>query len=91
MLTIGYPIKAGRESYYVERTQENYYTESADEGGRWFGKGAKALGLEGAVTTKSFQNLLRGFSPDGRLQLAQNARQPTPKITVSNVHTEEQC
>ena len=89
MLTIGYPIKAGRESYYVERTQENYYTESADERGRWFGKGAKFLGLQGEVTTEAFRNLLHGFSPDGRLQLVQNARQPTPKVTVSIIHTEQ--
>ena len=40
----------------------DYYLQKS---GEWFGKGAKFLGLEGAVYKSEFQNLLEGRTPDG--------------------------
>lgn len=45
---------------------DNYYTPAdAEQSGEWFGRGAAALGLKGAVQKESFEALLRGELPDG--------------------------
>ena len=52
--------KGGIASYYSK--EENAYG-----GGQWFGKGAKALGLEGAVQEKDWVNALHGkFKQHGK-------------------------
>ncbi|MBD2680898.1 MULTISPECIES: MobF family relaxase [Nostoc] len=49
--------------YFVE----GYYQEGSS---RWSGKGAKKLGLEGAVDNKeTFSNIVNGLSPDGSQHL----------------------
>ena len=50
-----------------------YYLEHAEELGSWFGTGASLLGLKGELHAKQFQRVLRGFSPDGKHPLVQNA------------------
>ena len=51
--------------------EDNYYSKSeALEQSKWFGNGAKALGLEGKVEGEPFKNLLHGQSPDGSKTLS---------------------
>lgn len=70
MLTVK-TLRSSRNAlkYYLNE----YASESGETHGRWFGTFAKSLGLEGTnVDPKDFENLLRGFAPDGRA-LCQNA------------------
>ena len=57
-------VSAGGDfRYYVdaaETPQENYYTQAVSDGepaGRWFGRGAAALGLSGTVTADAMEAL----------------------------------
>jgi len=59
--------------YYLDMTQENYYANIYEKAGSWFGEGAERLGLSGSVTKATLKNLFRGFSPNGRAPLVQNA------------------
>ncbi len=56
MLTIS-KISSEGSSYYGK---DNYYTKGEEEAGQWFGKGAKRLGLEGAVDNDQFDAMLKG-------------------------------
>jgi conjugative relaxase-like TrwC/TraI family protein len=63
---------AARAAYYVERSAEcrptGYYLDAAERPGRWRGRGAAALGLDGPVTGEQgaiFAGLLEGRLPDG--------------------------
>ena len=65
MMSIGpAPPAAEAADYYGK---DNYYVKEDPERavGVWFGKGAKALGLEGAVDLKDFENVLAGRLPNG--------------------------
>lgn len=46
--------------------REDYYANSRDQPGEWFGAGAAALGLTGAVSRAAFGNALRGRDASGR-------------------------
>jgi conjugative relaxase-like TrwC/TraI family protein len=50
---------------------EDYYLPLADEGGRWCGQGAKALGLDGEATREAMAALLEGRHPRTGEQLGQ--------------------
>ena len=77
MLSISSPIKgAGRGNYYLELTRADYYANTYEQPGQWFGSGAGKLGLQGAVEREPFLNLLSGCAPDGRRPLVQNALHP---------------
>ncbi|BBH54724.1 MobF family relaxase [Fluviispira sanaruensis] len=66
-------LSMGR-SYYKK---DNYYTnEKSAEFSQWYGKSAVELGLEGKVDFKQFDNLLFGYSADGKKALATNAIDP---------------
>ena len=56
-------------SYYVSLTSESYYTDGGEPPGKWFGQGAKALGLVGKVDGTPLRNLLAAMSPDGKTEL----------------------
>lgn len=58
---------ANLQQYYV-----NYAQEHGEAPGKWFGVGAKSLGLEGTVQAEDMQQLLRGYSPRGEA-LCRNA------------------
>lgn len=74
MLSISNPIKGARAvNYYLRLSTEDYTGNSVEQPGQWFGSGAEQLGLSGEVERKPFRNLLFGFSPDGKMKLAQNA------------------
>jgi conjugative relaxase-like TrwC/TraI family protein len=54
---------SGAGAYY---SQDNYYTTSElTEASEWFGRGAEALGLQGAVGEQAFVDVLSGKLPDG--------------------------
>ena len=55
---------AQAETYYAEKySQDDYYTEDRKITGRWFGRGAAVLGLQGEVAQEDFRAVLRGFNP----------------------------
>lgn len=61
-------------TYYALQALRDYYaTGSLSAAGEWFGRGAKALGLVGEVARTAFEQLVRGFAPDGVTKLVQNA------------------
>lgn len=67
-------------NYYV---RDNYYTaDKAVGNSEWFGRGAKALGLSGAVDAIKFQHLLDGYNPEGTESL-------TGLINKTYGHTEK--
>jgi conjugative relaxase-like TrwC/TraI family protein len=54
---------SGAAGYFAK---DNYYTRAdADRSGAWFGKGAEELGLKGQVDAKTFEQVLKGFLPEG--------------------------
>lgn len=54
---------SGAGEYY---SQDNYYTTSElTEASEWYGRGAEALGLQGAVEEQAFVEVLSGKLPDG--------------------------
>jgi conjugative relaxase-like TrwC/TraI family protein len=63
-------ITAQQASHYYE--QDDYYDRASDANAKtqfaayWFGKGAQALGVEGAIESGDFKSLLEGRSPGGR-------------------------
>lgn len=62
------------ESYYEEKySQDDYYTEEHRVVGRWFGKGAAALGLSDEVATEAFRAVLHGLHPATGQVLVQQA------------------
>ncbi len=73
MISIGM-LRGGtvNAAYYLERSAEcaqvAYYTGEAEQVGRWCGRGAQALGLDGPVgagNAEVFARLLDGALPDG--------------------------
>jgi conjugative relaxase-like TrwC/TraI family protein len=56
----------------IARYLASYVAQGGAEPSQWWGEGAKALGLKGEVDVERFENLLRGFSPDGRTPLVQH-------------------
>ena len=68
MLSIAPVNMAQAMSSYYET--EDYYARddpAAKEASRWYGEGAKAMGLEGTVETQPWQRVIFGETPDGRL------------------------
>ena len=67
-------LTKGHVEYYANlglAENHDYYSEDGIRPGTWWGEGAKALGLEGVVSTEVFTNLLSGKSPDGKRDLVQ--------------------
>lgn len=66
---------------YLKATE--YYIDangSELSSSRWWGKGAKALGLDGVVDARDMDHLARGFAPDGTTKLVQNAGKDTQRV-----------
>ncbi len=79
MLSLG-PMSAGKESYYLELSQEDYYTKGREPDGEWHGTGASALGLGGKVEPEQLRKLFSGFSPETGLPMTQRQDQPGKAI-----------
>lgn len=66
MLSIG-KLTPGRADYYVEQVHagaDEYYTADQSEPGRWAGKAAARLGLEGRVSPEAFRRVLDACHPE---------------------------
>src|SRR5229473_6815669 len=65
---------AQAETYYQEKyVHDDYYSEEQRVVGEWFGRGAEALGLSGAVAAEAFRAILRGQHPSTAEVLVLNA------------------
>lgn len=73
MFSISAMSGASQGEYYLRLAADSYYRRGSEPPGQWMGQGAAALGLSGAVDPSPFRQLLVGRSPDGRLDLVQNA------------------
>ena len=75
------------KKYYIKLSSEDYYLEGGEPPGKWHGKGAKALGLNGTIAPAQFEFVIDGFIPDGQKKIVQNAgakkRQPGWDLTFS--------
>jgi len=87
LLSIAKISGTGQGDYYLNLASEDYYLKGGEPPGKWYGEGAKELGLTGEVKSKDFRNLLSGHSPDGKEKLVQNAgvdnRQSSWDLTFS--------
>jgi len=76
MLSISAPIKGtNRQEYYLQTDRQDYYANSMERPGRWYGTGAARLGLERTVQPDQLRRLFQGFAPDTGQPLVQNAGQ----------------
>jgi conjugative relaxase-like TrwC/TraI family protein len=59
-------LTAGREDYYLERLADNreeYLSGHGESPGRWYGRAAAGLGLDGDVSKEGFRRLIQGRDP----------------------------
>ncbi len=60
----------GAISYFREAlSRQDYYAESKEVPGSWFGKAARLLGLKGEVGRTEFERLVNNRTPDGHTRL----------------------
>ncbi|WP_316174396.1 MobF family relaxase [Bradyrhizobium sp. SZCCHNRI1073] len=57
--------------YYSHLQRDDYYSRDGEPPGRWAGKGAERLSLDGPVTQTEFDAALRGIDPKTGERLAQ--------------------
>jgi conjugative relaxase-like TrwC/TraI family protein len=60
-------LTPGRENYYLEKLaddREEYLSGHGESPGRWYGRGAARLGLEGEATKEGFRRLIQGRHPE---------------------------
>ncbi|WP_136661680.1 MobF family relaxase [Nitratireductor sp. XY-223] len=57
-------------AYYGHLQQDGYYTAESEAPGRWAGRGAERLSLEGPVTRSEFEAALEGLDPKTGERLA---------------------
>lgn len=60
---------------YLLKTELRYYRDGGVDksSSEWLGQGAKDLGLQGSAQVEDMENLGKGFAPDGKTKLCQNA------------------
>ncbi|WP_316193021.1 MobF family relaxase [Bradyrhizobium sp. SZCCHNRI1029] len=62
---------ASASRYYGHLQRDDYYSRDGEPPGRWAGKGAERLSLDGPVTQTEFDAALRGIDPKTGERLAQ--------------------
>ncbi|WP_316173185.1 MobF family relaxase [Bradyrhizobium sp. SZCCHNRI2049] len=62
---------ASASRYYSHLQRDGYYSRDGEPPGRWAGKGAERLSLDGPVTQAEFDAALRGVDPKTGERLAQ--------------------
>jgi conjugative relaxase-like TrwC/TraI family protein len=86
VLSIG-RLSLGQEAYYLEEVlagAEDYYLHVGEVPGRWLGRGADRLGLEGEVGTDDLRAVLAGRRPGTDEPLREtNATRPGMNLTLS--------
>ena len=61
---------ASASRYYSHLQRDDYYSREGEPPGRWAGRGAERLSLEGPVTQSEFDAALRGIDPKTGVRLA---------------------
>lgn len=61
----------GNLRYYLDLANVEYFHDGGEPPGRWIGRGASALGLNGVADKEAVKNLAMGLSPDGAKKLIQ--------------------
>ena len=73
MMTMSRAISAGKAlDYYKQEftnSKDNYYTESGEVKGRWYGRLAEEWNLKGEVTSEQYERLVAGQDPHTGEQL----------------------
>ena len=87
VLSIG-KLSVGQEAYYLTEVldgAEDYYLNAGEAPGRWLGRGAEQLGLDGPVTPEALRAVLSGIDPRNEaLRLRQTtAALPGLDLTLS--------
>jgi conjugative relaxase-like TrwC/TraI family protein len=66
-------MRAVKFGYYAKEALKNGYYEAGSIMSAWIGRASGVWGLTGEVLERAYANLMRGFSPDGKTALVQNA------------------
>jgi conjugative relaxase-like TrwC/TraI family protein len=80
VLSIG-KLSAGRADYYLDtvaKGAEEYYLGSGEAPGRWVGRGAEHLDLDGSVGGGALRHVLAGRDGDGRSLIARQGPERMP-------------
>src|SRR5437588_239951 len=89
MMTMSRALSARQaKTYYqqeITNKKENYYSESGEVEGRWYGRLAEEWQLEGEVQSEEYDRLRSGQDPDTGEQLI---RSVTPREVVNDVGEE---
>ena len=79
-------LSVGREAYYTRELatdHEQYLSGHGESPGRWYGAGARSLGLEGEASVAGFQAMFEGGHPDtGELLGRPHGRDAVPAFDV---------
>src|SRR5215207_4542075 len=79
-------LSVGREAYYTRELatdHEQYLSGHGESPGRWYGAGARSLGLEGEASMAGFQAMFEGRDPDtGELLGRPHGRNAVPAFGV---------
>lgn len=67
MMTMSKALSAGQAKDYYQQefisAKENYYSESGEVRGQWYGQLAEEWGLKGEVTSEQYERLVAGPRP----------------------------
>jgi len=77
-MTISKPLSAGQAKHYYQQefvsAKENYYSESGEVRGQWYGRLAKEWGLKGEVGSEQYERLVAGQDPHTGEQLVRTVK-----------------
>src|SRR5438477_11673407 len=78
MMTMSKALSAGQAKDYYQQefisAKENYYSESGEVRGQWYGRLAEEWGLKGEVGSEQYERLLAGQDPHTGEQLVHPAK-----------------
>ena len=67
MMTMSKALSAGQAKDYYQQefvsAKENYYSESGEVRGQWYGRLAEEWGLKGEVSSEQYERLVAGQDP----------------------------
>jgi hypothetical protein len=79
-------LSVGREEYYIRELatdHEQYLSGHGESPGRWYGAGARSLGLQGEASPAGFQAMFEGRHPmTGELLGRPHGRNAVPAFDV---------
>src|SRR5690349_23282359 len=81
-------LTPGQEGYYersVAAGLDDYYAGRGESPGIWFGRGARALELEGVVHERELGRLIRGLHPHTEQQLRARRQAQARVITIERI------